>query len=629
MASSAHFFELERFTGSQGQAVSAVVYFYLTGTSTLAPIYQDSALTIPKANPFSLAAGDFVPDVFLNAAVAYRRRVELSDGTVYEKDPVIVNTQSVFAAADGAGLIGTSQAESGAVNVLLSTVFRKLLPVFPEQFGAVGDGISDDSIAIQRALDAAGNWSSAAFARILVLTRFYKTTVPLMLRPYVSVEGIGGGRSGLRPVMSSGYAMDADSIEGSTGLFHQRLKAFRIDCIGLTGSAAALRIRGQQHGRLDRVEFINCLTTSHAVLVTESSYAIVFDQCYWLNNNKHVSVSKTDRAVVTGSITGTTMTVTAVSFGSLAVGQAISGANVTNGTTITAGSGGVGTYTVSVASTAASTTISAYTGFPTTVSFVNACVFEGAPPSVNEAILIEDASAVLFDSSTVLQSNGPLTTILIRHTLSQTSVAEHCIQNCWFENNGNNQAGHNTLKVVGVPTNKATDICFKNNKLHGFGGNGGHVSLANTVRFRSSGNSSDTSKKFITDGGGNTSYDIDARFTGTSDLQSTQYNESVLVFNNSDIVLFQEGVYTQSVARQATGRYTITLSRATVGTPFIEVSAVDATGDAAPLHCRALPLSSTVIEIKTYSRDSTQAAPVSLDASQIKVNIQAKLVAYV
>jgi hypothetical protein len=67
-------------------------------------------------------------------------------------------------------------------------------------------------------------------------------------------------------------------------------------------------------------------------------------------------------AVVTGSIAGTVMTVTAVTSGRLSVGQTISGSGVTAGTTITelgTGTSGVGTYTVSASQTAASTTITA------------------------------------------------------------------------------------------------------------------------------------------------------------------------------------------------------------------------------------------------------------------------------
>jgi microcystin-dependent protein len=62
----------------------------------------------------------------------------------------------------------------------------------------------------------------------------------------------------------------------------------------------------------------------------------------------------------TGSISGTLLTVSAVASGQVFVGQTISGSGVTSGTTVTAfgtGVGGVGTYTVSVSQTVASTTI--------------------------------------------------------------------------------------------------------------------------------------------------------------------------------------------------------------------------------------------------------------------------------
>ena len=77
-------------------------------------------------------------------------------------------------------------------------------------------------------------------------------------------------------------------------------------------------------------------------------------------------------AIVTGTIdnggglAGTTLDVSAVTNGLLAVGQTISGTGVTAGTTITAlgtGTGGTGTYTVSASQLVASTTITATSPF--------------------------------------------------------------------------------------------------------------------------------------------------------------------------------------------------------------------------------------------------------------------------
>jgi hypothetical protein len=70
-------------------------------------------------------------------------------------------------------------------------------------------------------------------------------------------------------------------------------------------------------------------------------------------------------ASVTGAISGTTLTVSAVASGALQVGQTLSGSGVTAGTTITAlgtGVGGAGTYTVSASQTVSSETITASGG---------------------------------------------------------------------------------------------------------------------------------------------------------------------------------------------------------------------------------------------------------------------------
>jgi hypothetical protein len=69
-----------------------------------------------------------------------------------------------------------------------------------------------------------------------------------------------------------------------------------------------------------------------------------------------------DDAQFTGSISGTTLTVSSMAYGSVVVGQTISGTGVTGGTKITAygtGVGGTGTYTVSASQTVSSTTITA------------------------------------------------------------------------------------------------------------------------------------------------------------------------------------------------------------------------------------------------------------------------------
>lgn len=65
----------------------------------------------------------------------------------------------------------------------------------------------------------------------------------------------------------------------------------------------------------------------------------------------------TPGAVIEGSITGTTLTVTSTTSGSIKAGQTLSGTGVTTGTTVVSGAGS--TWTISPSQTVASTTITA------------------------------------------------------------------------------------------------------------------------------------------------------------------------------------------------------------------------------------------------------------------------------
>lgn len=107
--------------------------------------------------------------------------------------------------------------------------------------------------------------------------------------------------------------------------------------------------------------------------------------------------------VVTGSISGTTLTVTAVTSGALQVGNVLSGTGVTAGTKITGflmGTGGIGTYTVSVSQTVTSTTITA-TAPALTVSF----------DSVSSTYVINSGSAGV--QSTMAFATGMLSASLL------------------------------------------------------------------------------------------------------------------------------------------------------------------------------------------------------------------------
>jgi len=95
---------------------------------------------------------------------------------------------------------------------------------------------------------------------------------------------------------------------------------------------------------------------------------------------------------ITGSISGTTLTVTDVSDGAIALGMTLSGSGIAAGTKIVrfgSGAGGNvnsdGTYTVNIAQTAASTTISAYYERPLNINsaFVRVNTNSNGQPILN------------------------------------------------------------------------------------------------------------------------------------------------------------------------------------------------------------------------------------------------------
>ena len=123
-------------------------------------------------------------------------------------------------------------------------------------------------------------------------------------------------------------------------------------------------------------------------------------------------------AVITGSISGTTLTITAISQGAVSMGQTLSGTGITAGTTIVGfltGAGGnineTGTYTVNISQTVASTTINAYYQRPLTIdsAFVRINTNSNGQPVVNGGLDYPIAILNLenYESIGLKTMNGP------------------------------------------------------------------------------------------------------------------------------------------------------------------------------------------------------------------------------
>lgn len=126
-----------------------------------------------------------------------------------------------------------------------------------------------------------------------------------------------------------------------------------------------MNLQGTSGGSTPEIPFLNIFKTGAGWFTRTASIADTGEAIYLYNqvldaNGYAPRLSGNPTAVVTGSIAATTLTVTAVTSGTLWVGGTLTGTGVSAGTTITAfgtGTGGTGTYTVSISQTAAGPTI--------------------------------------------------------------------------------------------------------------------------------------------------------------------------------------------------------------------------------------------------------------------------------
>jgi hypothetical protein len=129
----------------------ARVSFFLTNTSTPTPVYTTSALSTTHTQPVEADAAGVLPTIYLDPTITYMATINTAaDVLLYTVDPV--NDSLMSADAIGAVLypLSTAEQSSGLTEADLDMTYGY---GWVERHGAVGDGITDDSDAIQQATD--------------------------------------------------------------------------------------------------------------------------------------------------------------------------------------------------------------------------------------------------------------------------------------------------------------------------------------------------------------------------------------------------------------------------------------------------------------------------------------------
>ncbi len=165
-ASQAGYFNLQSFDSLGAMAVGGRIYTYIAGTTTQKTAYTDSAASVAHTyTPDGIggqyigidARGELPAPLFLTTG-AYDITYKTSAGaTVWTRkavpqDDAAAAVSAALAASGGSALVGFIQAGTGAVATTLQAKARLQFSV--TDFGATGDGATDDTTAIQNALAA-------------------------------------------------------------------------------------------------------------------------------------------------------------------------------------------------------------------------------------------------------------------------------------------------------------------------------------------------------------------------------------------------------------------------------------------------------------------------------------------
>lgn len=176
--------------------------FFLSETTTPATVYADAALTTPLASPvIADAAGRFVP-IYLDPMLKYRVIVADASGTtIRDVDPINSSDLADLADGGGLGLVGFIADAFGAVPRTALSKARET--VSPEDFGARGDGIEDDTEKLTAALNS-------GYSVRLTDNKTYLITAKIELtQPGVTISGGGKIKIGT-------WDFSSDTDEGGT-----------------------------------------------------------------------------------------------------------------------------------------------------------------------------------------------------------------------------------------------------------------------------------------------------------------------------------------------------------------------------------------------------------------------------
>lgn len=191
---------------------------YLTGTTTPAVGYSDSALTTPITQPIEADAAGVFPPIYLDQTVTYKATVSSSaDVLLYTVDPV--NEQDNYSAAltelastdigsSGSSLIGFRRPESGSVGEAVYDILRRQVRLM--SFGADNTGVADCKSAFDSAIAACAALNHTTLIVDHGMYRFASAPAPIGY----GIMIMGHGSQGTTEPYGTVFLFDYDAASG-------------------------------------------------------------------------------------------------------------------------------------------------------------------------------------------------------------------------------------------------------------------------------------------------------------------------------------------------------------------------------------------------------------------------------
>lgn len=281
------------FDANGNPLVGGKLYSYAAGTSTPLATYTDSTGGSANTNPVILdSRGE--ANVWLASASYKLVLKDYNDVTIWTVDNIdAISVLSTLAASGGSNLIGFIQSGTGAVATTVQTRLRQTLSV--KDFGATGDGSTDDTTAIQNALNA-GSGRTVYFP-----AGTYRISTTLVIKTKTTVLGDGINKSIIK--LTSGFsasttAIRNDIVTGTANVYYDT----DIELCGLTFDGNNNSTRTSEllgFAKILNLTFKNCAVQNSTFIgfACTASKNVVVSQCYFTNNGRPIPSTTSAPAV--------------------------------------------------------------------------------------------------------------------------------------------------------------------------------------------------------------------------------------------------------------------------------------------------------------------------------------------